>query len=120
MVAWVKRLPEVVTALNNDKTSLNGKKPAEAIKEKSVIAKPSTSYKRPVGQKEKKLPTHVKARYLYEPGELEGGAERAYDPMWSLKVFNIARSATKPDVPVLFYLHDGPKRGFVREEDNTS
>ena len=29
---WVKRLPEVVSALNNEVTRLTGKKPAEAIK----------------------------------------------------------------------------------------
>jgi len=52
--AWVKRLPEVVLALNNEVTSLIGKKPAVAIKEKSVYARPSTSYSRPVGKNEKK------------------------------------------------------------------
>ena len=52
--AWVKRLPDVVGALNNEVTSLTGKKPAIAIKEKSVASKPSTKYSRPVGSKEKK------------------------------------------------------------------
>ncbi|KAL9988588.1 hypothetical protein ACROYT_G003047 [Oculina patagonica] len=52
--AWVKRLPEVVTALNNEVTSLTGKKPAAAIKEKYVSSKPSSKYTRPVGKKEKK------------------------------------------------------------------
>ena len=47
--AWLKRLPEVVAALNNEVTSLTGNKPAEAIKEKAVSAKPSTPYSRPVG-----------------------------------------------------------------------
>ena len=32
--AWVKRLPDVVAALNNKMTWLTGKKPAVAIKEK--------------------------------------------------------------------------------------
>ena len=41
---WVKRLPEVVSALNNEVTRLIGKKPAEAIKEKSVCSKPATPY----------------------------------------------------------------------------
>lgn len=41
---WMKRLPFVVAALNNRKTSLIGKKPAAAIKEKTVFAKPSTPY----------------------------------------------------------------------------
>ena len=39
---WVKRLPDVVNALNNEVTSLIGKKPAVAIKEKAVYSKPST------------------------------------------------------------------------------
>ncbi|KAL9958770.1 hypothetical protein ACROYT_G035829 [Oculina patagonica] len=114
--AWVKRLPEVVAALNNEVTSLTCKKPAAAIKEKAVSSKPSSKYTRPVGKKEKKLPSLINVRYLYQPGELEGGVKRATDPIWSLKVYSIERSVTKPDQPVLYYLHDGPKRGFVREE----
>ena len=114
--AWVKRLPAVVAALNNEVTSLIGKKPVVAIKEKAVASQPSTKYLRPVGESEKKLPSLVNVRYLYQPGELEGGVKRATDPIWSLKVYNIERSFTKPNQPVLYYLHDGPKRGFVREE----
>ena len=52
---WVKRMPEVVSALNNEVTRLTGKKPAEAIKEKFVYSKPATPYSIPVGLKEKKL-----------------------------------------------------------------
>ena len=114
--AWVKRLPEVVAALNNEVTRLIGMKPAITIKVKDVSANPSTPYSRPVGQREKKLPSLVNVRYLYQPGELEGGVKRATDTIWSLKVYNIERSFTKPNQPVLYYLHDGPKRGFVREE----
>jgi len=113
---WVARLPPVVFALNNEVTRLAAKKPAKAIKEKTVSAKPSTPYLRPVGVNEKKLPSGVSVRYLYQPGELEGGGRRATDPIWSLKVFNIEKSITKPNEPVLYYLRDGPKRGFVREE----
>ena len=50
--AWVKRLPYVVSALNNEVTSLIGKKPAVAIKAKAVSSKPSTKYSRPVGLNE--------------------------------------------------------------------
>ena len=114
--AWMKRLPEVVAALNNEITSLTGKKPAKAIKQKSVFAKPSSSYKRPVGMKEKVLPYIVRVRFLYLPGELEGGTKRATDPVWSLKVFNIETMIQKTDTPVMYYLRDGPKRSFVREE----
>ena len=42
--AWVKRLPEVVWALNNTVTRLIGKKPADAIREKAVSSKPSTCW----------------------------------------------------------------------------
>ena len=113
---WVKRLPDVVNALNNEVTSLIGKKPAVAIKEKAVYSKPSTKYTRPVGLAEKKLPPLINVRYLYQPGELEGRAKRATDPIWSLKVYQVVENRTKPDQPVVYYLSDGPKRGFVREE----
>ena len=54
---WVKRLPEVVSsALNNEVTRLIGKKPAEAIKEKPVFAKPSTPYLEPIAPNEKNSP----------------------------------------------------------------
>ena len=55
-------------------------------------------------------------RYLYPPGELEGGAKRATDPIWSLKVYHLERAVTKTNDTVIYYLSDGPKRGFVREE----
>ena len=113
---WIKRLPEVVSAVNNEVTRLTGKKPAEAIKEKSIYSKPATPYSRAVGVNEKKLPSRVNLRYLYQPGKLEGGGRRATHPIWSLKVYNIEKVVTKPKEPVMFYLFDGPKRGFVREE----
>ena len=51
--------------------------------------------------------------FLYEPGELEGGPCWAMDPVWSLNVYRLDRSVTKPGEPVLYYLHDGPARGFI-------
>ena len=114
--AWVKRLPAVVSALNNEVTRLTGKKPAQAIKEKAVSSKPATPYMRPVGVYEKKLPPQAHVRYLYYPGELEGGGRRATDPIWSLKVYTIQKVVTKPDSPVVYCPFDGPERGFVREE----
>ena len=113
---WVKRLPKVVSALNKQVTRLIGMKPSAAIKEKVVISEPATKYLRPVGLNEKKLPSLVMVRYLYEPGELEGGTKRATDPIWSLDVYSIERVFIKPKQPILYYLADGPKRGFVREE----
>ena len=113
---WVSRLPEVISALNREKTRLTEKRPVDAIKEGIVDAKSSTFYSRPVGKKEKRLDSSVNMRYLFSPGELEGGGKRATDPNWSLKVFNILKSIANENEPVLYYLKDGPKRGFVREE----
>ena len=69
---WVKRLPEVVSALNSEVTRLTGKKPVVAIKDKSVDVKSSTTYSRPTGLKEKRL-DFSNVRYLFAAGELEGG-----------------------------------------------
>ena len=119
---WVARLPSVVAALNGEVTRLTGKKPSDAIKAKTVAQKPSSVVPgRPVGLKEQKLPSGVGVRYLYQPVELEvggggGSRRRATDPVWSLTVHRLGRSVTKSDEPVLYYLQDGPPRGFVREE----
>ena len=113
---WVRRLPAVVTALNEEETRLIGLKPKDAIKLKNVAAKPALQSKRAVGLKEKKIITEATVRYLYQPVELEGGQHRATDPIWSLDIYKIDRSFTKPDQPIMYYLLDGPKRSFVREE----
>ena len=113
---WVARLPATISALNKEVTRLTGQKPVDAIKKKTVPSKPSTPYLRPVGVNEKKLPSGLSVRYLYQPGELEGGRRRATDPIWSLNVYEIEKIMIKPDAPVIYYLFDGPKRWFVREE----
>ena len=102
--------------MNNEVTRLTSEKPAEAIKKKTVSAKPSTPYLRPVGVHEKKLTSDVSVRYLYQPSELEGGWRRTNDPIWSLDVYKIEKIMIKPNAPVIYYLFDGPKRWFVREE----
>ena len=116
---WAKRLPSVVAALNEEVTRLTGKMPSDAIKAKILTQKPSSVVPgRPLGLKEQKVSSGVRVRYLYQPGELEGGRRRATDPVWSLEVYRLGRSLTKPDEPVLYYLQgdDAPQRGFVREE----
>ena len=113
---WVKRLPEVVSALNREKTRLTEKRPVDATKEGIVDAKNSTFYSKPVEKNEKRLDSSVNVRYLFAPGELEGGGRQATDPNWSLIIFNILKSIANENEPVLYYLKDGPKRGFVREE----
>ena len=55
-------------------------------------------------------------RYLYAPGELEGGRLRATDPVWSLTTHTVRNVVRQTGQPALYYLNDGPTRGFVREE----
>ena len=81
---WVARLPSVVAALNGEVTRLTGKKPSDATKAKTLrrgAQKPSVVPGRPVGLEEQKVPSGVGVRYLYQPGELEGGRRRATDPV---------------------------------------
>ena len=78
---WVARLPAVILALNKEVTQLTGQKPVDALKKKTIPSKPSTPYLRPVGVNEKKLPSGLSVRYLYQPGELEGRrATKSYRP----------------------------------------
>ena len=113
---WVARLPQVINSLNKESTRLTGKTRLEAIKLPEVKHL-SSSKSRP----ESLLPRGVKVRYLYQPGELEGGERRrATDPIWSLDLYEI-RQVMPHSQPIVYYLHHGtnspaPKRGFVREE----
>ena len=114
---WVKRLPQVLKAMNSEPTRLIGKDPSSALGLEQVGVA-GGEYKRPVGLKEVRLPPGVLVRYLYAPGEGEGGERRrATDPIWSLGVYYLSHSIVSSDQPVLYYLSTGaPKRGFVREE----
>ena len=114
---WVKRLPLVLKAMNSEPTRLIGKDPSSAIGLGQVDVK-AGGYKRPVGLEEVRLPPGVLVRYLYAPGEGEGGERRrATDPIWSLGVYYLSQSVVSSHQPVLYYLSTGaPKRGFVREE----
>ena len=113
---WVARLPDVINSLNKESTRLTGKTPLEAIKLPEVKHL-SSSKSRPKSL----LPRGVKVRYVYQPGELEGGERRrATDPIWSLDFYEI-RQVMPHSQPIVYYLHHGtnspaPKRGFVREE----
>ena len=113
---WVKRLPAVMKALNSQVIRITGKEPDKALGLKEVDIDP-VNYKRPVGLNEKRLPSGVQVRYLLSPGEDEGGERRrATDPIWSIEVYNINRVVISAEQPVLYYLLDGPKRSFGREE----
>jgi hypothetical protein len=103
-----------------------------AIKAASVSRKPSAPAGRVVCPGEPNLGGTDMVRYLYQPGELEGGRRRATDPVWSLTIHTVNYVLRQPGQPALYYLNEGapdvlsafnhegktpaPKRGFVREE----
>jgi len=116
---WVRALPDVVAALNDDVTRLTGKKPKDVIRASAVAHKPSAPASRSVGLEEPLLPSGTLVRYLYAPGELEGGRRRATDPVWSLTVHTVRNVVQRGGQPALYYLNSAsvtPARGFVREE----
>lgn len=122
---WVRRLPSVIAAMNRTKTRLIKMKPIDAIKLPSVKQNIRRYGKRLVGIREPLIPNRTPVRYLYFPGELEGGEKkRATDPVWSLEPYQISWSMVKYNQPVLYLLEDietnpnakVPKRSFVREE----
>ena len=108
---WVKHLYKIVTGINNTKLDRIGTTPAKAVKLENVELKLKPY---PV---EKEAPTDGLYRYLYQPGELEGGQRRrATDMIWSWDTFRLDRIIKDPGQRVLYYLAGGPERAFVREK----
>ena len=108
---WIKHLYKLVTKLNSTKLDRIGVAPAKAVKLEHVELN-IKAY-----SKEDTLPVDGLYRYLYQPGELEGGqTRRATDMVWSWNTFRLDRIVENLGQRVLYYLVDGPKRAFVREE----
>ena len=78
--AWVKRLPDVAKALNYEVTRLTGKKPSVAIKEKGIVAKPSTPYSRPVGADEKNFRLMSRFAIFTNQANLKAGLKGQQTP----------------------------------------
>ena len=55
-------------------------------------------------------------RYLYQPGELEGGKKRATDPIWSVDIHKIDYNIVTQGIRVYYLNAPAPRRGFVKEE----
>ena len=92
---WVKRLPEVLKALN-----------AETKKPHPIVTRQAGD---PI------CPT-ANVRYLYQPGGLEGGKKRATDPIWSVDIHKIDYNIVTQGIRVYYLNAPAPKRGFVKEE----
>ncbi len=108
---WVRRMPAVIRAMNNEEH--NGLKPIQAIKQKEIKLSQSSNNTKFKG---KLLPLGLKVRYLYAPGEAEGDArKRATDPIWSTTVYQINR-IIEMNPPVYYLTSPAPQRSFVKEE----
>ena len=92
---WLERLPEVLKALN-----------AETKKPPPVVTRKAGA---PI------CPT-ANVRYLYQPGELEGGKKRATDPIWSVDIHKIDYYIVTQGIRVYYLKAPAPKRGFIKEE----
>ena len=110
---WVKHLYTIVDELNKESNSVIKIAPQKAIELKEVQL-----FHEPY-PKEDILPTDGLYRYLYQPGELEGGQQRrATDMIWSWNTFRLDRIIEDPGQRVLYYITNdkAPERAFVREE----
>lgn len=134
------RLPRVIEAFNNTTLDLTLVTPVEAINLQKVKHNDASSYQRGVGVREKPLSMTAMYRFLYQPGELEGGTKHATDPIWSLGVYYIDHYDVKLAQPITYYLARGsevearsisqdllsattvdpPKRSFVASEFSES
>ena len=93
---WVRRLPDVIKALNAET-----KRPAPVVTRK--VDEP--------------ICPNASVRYLYQPGELEGGDKRrATDPVWSVDIHKIDNHIITQGIRVYYLKAPAPNRGFVREE----
>ena len=108
---WVKHLQNIIKKMNSEITAMIKMKPKDAIKLDHVELKVKEIHEKDV------LPEDGLYRYLYQPGELEGGQQRrATDMIWSWNTFRLDKIIQDEGERVLYYLRDGPKRSFVREE----
>lgn len=96
----VKTLPEVVSALNNEVTSLTDMKPVDAIKKLAVSSQPSSKYSRPVDLKVEKLPIPVKIRFWTNLVSWKV-AYKGLKIRFGLKGFTIDRVVIKENEPVI-------------------
>ena len=102
----------LVDELNNTETEMIGMKPKDTIKLKEVPLVAQESY-----PPEEVLPEDGLYRYLLQPGEEHDDQQhRATDKTWSKASSRLRAITENPGNRVVYYLADGPERGFVLEE----
>lgn len=109
---WVKHLYKLIDRMNARRTEMIDMKPKDAILMKAVPLAKRESY-----PPEDKLPQDGLYRYLLKPGEEHGDSrKRATDTIWSKKTYRLSEVLDQPGNRVIYYIQDGPKRSFVKEE----
>ena len=107
---WVKILNKIVNKMNHTISPMIGMKPKDAIKLDAI----------PLDKKypeETVLPQDGLYRYFYQPGEQHGDQKRqATDVILIKNTYQLDRIVQDPGNRVLYYLHGGPDRAFVRED----
>ena len=68
---------------------------------------------RPVG---KPISPDAALRYLYQPGDQEGGQRRATDPIWSVSIHKISHYIVLQGIKVYYLMPPALQIGFVTEE----
>ena len=109
---WVQHLYNKVDLLNKEYNSVIKTSPQKAIKLKEV------KLHREPYPKEDVLPRDGFYRYLYQPGELEGGQQKcATNMIWSWKTFRLDHIIENPGQLFLYYLSEdkAPERAFVKD-----
>ena len=100
-------------------TRLTDKKSSDAINTITLTQKRSSVVLNAIlASKDRKSPRGQALATFTSPVNWRAVAGGATDPVWSLEVYRLGCSVTKPNEPVLYYLQgdDAPQRGFVREE----
>lgn len=107
---WVKRLPSVVAAINDEETSMINMKPVDAIKLDSVT---QPEY----DEVTEDLPIDSLVRYLYKPGEEHNDTRyRATDAIWSVNVYTIDEIRSAENQPSVYTLQGIDDRTFTAEQ----
>ena len=109
---WVKHLYGLVDELNDTEAEMTGMKPKDAIKLKEDPLVKQENY-----PPEEVLPEDGLYRYLLQPSEEHDDQRcRATDRIWSKAIYRLREVVDSPGNLVMYYLADGPERGFVLEE----
>ena len=115
--AWVKRLPDVIEALNNEAARLTSKQNLLSQSKRRELRQNLPLHSQGLfGVNEKNsLPTWMFVFSTSLANSVEGGTKRPAAPIWSLKVYTLQSSVTTPNEPVVCYFAQWLEVGLCEE-----